>query len=51
MGDKTKVRLVWTPVNASEAEIACFAGAMNKMGGGWESGYAIIDEILAELQA
>ena len=49
VGDKTKVRLVWTPVNASEAEIACFAGSMNKMGGGWESGYAIIDEILAEL--
>ena len=52
VGDnKTKVRLVWTPVDASEAEIACFAGAMNKMGGGWESGYAIMDEIFTELQA
>lgn len=51
VGEKTKVRLVWTPVDASEAEIACFAGSMSKMGGGWESGYAIIDEILAELQA
>ena len=51
VGEKTKVRLVWTPVDASEAELACFAGAMNKMGGGWESGYAIMDEIFAELQA
>ena len=51
VGEKTKVRLVWTPVDASEAEITCFAGMMNKMGGGWESGYAIMDEIFAELQA
>lgn len=51
VGEKTKVRLVWSPVDASEAEIACFAGAMNKMGGGWESGYAIMDEIFTELQA
>ena len=49
-GDKTKVRLTWVPHEATDKEIACFEGAVNKMGGGWESGYAIIDEILAELQ-
>lgn len=50
-GDGTKVRLVWELVDASDAEIACFSGAVDNMGGGWNSGYAIIDEILAELQA
>ncbi len=50
-GGKTKVRLVWTPLDASDAEIACFAGAVANMGKGWESGYAIMDEMLAELQA
>ncbi|MCG8441710.1 MAG: SRPBCC domain-containing protein [Caulobacterales bacterium] len=48
---KTKVRLTWTPFEASDAEIACFAGAMDRFGGGWERGYAIMDDILAELQA
>ena len=51
VGEKTKVRLVWTPVDASEAEIACFVGSMNNMGRGWESGYAIMDEIFVELQS
>ena len=50
-GGKTNVRLVWTPHEASDAEIAFFAGAVEKMGGGWESGYAILDGILKELQA
>ncbi len=50
-GSGTKVRLTWEPMDATAAEVTCFAGAVNKMGGGWESGYAIIDEILAELQA
>ena len=49
-GAKTKVRLVWAPFEASDAEIACFAGAVANMGKGWESGYAIMDELLAELQ-
>ncbi len=48
---KTKVRLTWVPHNASDTEIACFAGAVENMGKGWESGYAIMDEIFAELQA
>ena len=50
-GDKTKVRLVWLPFEASDAEIACFAGAVANMGKGWESGYAIMDELFAELLA
>ncbi len=50
-GDTTAVRLVWTPFNASSAEIDCFAQMMEGFGGGWESGYAIMDDLLAELQA
>lgn len=50
-GAKSKVRLVWQPFEASDAEIACFTGVVANMGKGWESGFAIMDEILAELQA
>ena len=48
-GDKTNVRLVWTPVDANEEEKACFAESIANMGKGWESGFGIIDEILAEM--
>lgn len=50
-GDKTSVRLTQSPLDASDAEIACFAAAMANMDKGWGSGYAIIDELLAELQS
>lgn len=50
-GAKTFVQLKWVPHKATEAEIACFAGAMEQFGSGWGAGYKIIDEILAELQA
>ena len=30
-GEKTQVRLVWTPHEATETEIACFAGAMDAL--------------------
>jgi len=50
-GDKTRLRLTWTPHEASAAEIACFAGAVAGMGKGWESGFAIIDDMLREMQA
>ena len=50
-GERTHVRLVWTPYEASQAEIACFKGAVEGFGGGWESGYKIMDDLLAELQA
>ena len=51
MGPRTKVRLAWSPHEATEAEIACFTGAMDRLGKGWESGFAILDGLLAELQA
>lgn len=50
-GSRTKVRLSWVPYEATDAEIACFAGAMDGFGKGWGAGFAIIDELLAELQA
>lgn len=50
-GDKTNVRLSQIPMDATDAEIACFAEKMEGMGKGWGGGYAIIDEILSELQA
>lgn len=50
MGEKTNVRLSQIPMEATEAEIACFAQAMAGMDKGWGSGYAIMDEIFVELQ-
>jgi len=50
-GDQTNVRLSQIPLDATDAEIACFANMKDGMSGGWGSGYAIIDELLAELQA
>lgn len=49
-GDRTMVRLTQVPVDATDAEIACFAKMKDGMSGGWGSGYAIIDEMLIELQ-
>jgi uncharacterized protein YndB with AHSA1/START domain len=51
MGDKTNVRLSQLPLEATDAEIACFAEAMANMDKGWGSGYAIMDELFVELQA
>ena len=50
-GDRTKLRLTWVPHEATEAEIACFAGAMDGMGKGWDAGMKLLEELLAELQA
>jgi len=50
-GDRTNVRLSQIPVDATDAEIACFAKMKDGMSAGWGSGYAIIDDVLAELQA
>ena len=49
--DRTKLRLIWEPHEASAAEIACFAAAVEGMGKGWASGMALLEELLAELQA
>ena len=50
-GEKTNVRLTQIPLEGTDAEIACFAGAMAGMDKGWGSGYAIMDELLVGLQA
>jgi uncharacterized protein YndB with AHSA1/START domain len=51
MGDKTNVRFSQVPIDATDAEIACFSATMAGMDKGWGSGYAVMDEIFAELQA
>lgn len=50
-GDKTDMRLTWVPFEATDAEIACFAGAMDGFGSGWGAGFTILDGLLAELKA
>jgi uncharacterized protein YndB with AHSA1/START domain len=50
LGDNTIVRLSQIPMNASDAELACFANMMDGMSGGWGKGYEIIDELLVKLQ-
>ena len=50
-GEKTNVRLTQIHLEATDAEIACFAEAMSNMDKGWGSGYAIMDELFVELQA
>lgn len=47
---KTKVRLSQIPLNATEAELTCFAKMMAGMDNGWGKGYAIIDQILEDLE-
>jgi uncharacterized protein YndB with AHSA1/START domain len=47
---QTKLRLTWVPHAASEAEIACFAAAIDRMGKGWEAGMELLSELLTELQ-
>lgn len=49
-GSQTKMRLTWAPHEASAAEVACFAAAIDGMGKGWEAGMKLIDDLLAELQ-
>ena len=49
MGDQTKVRLSQVPIEATDAEIACFATTMAGMDKGWGSRYALLDEMFVEL--
>lgn len=49
-GGRTKMRLTWVPHEASAAEIACFAAAIDGMGKGWAAGMVVLAELLAELQ-
>ncbi|MDA4848653.1 SRPBCC family protein [Hoeflea poritis] len=50
VGGRTKMRLTWTPHEASDAEIACFAAAMEGIGKGWGAGMDLLAGILEELQ-
>jgi uncharacterized protein YndB with AHSA1/START domain len=50
-GAKTNVRLSMVPIDATDAEIACFAGAMAGMGNGWGKGFSVLDEMLEELRS
>jgi uncharacterized protein YndB with AHSA1/START domain len=49
-GPRTRMRLTWVPHQASAAEIACFAAAIDGMGKGWEAGMKLLAELLSELQ-
>jgi len=51
VGEQTRVCLTQVPLEASEAERACFAATMKNMDHGWGAGYAIMDEIFVELKA
>jgi len=51
IGEKTNVNLSQVPFEATDTEIACFAKMMDGMRGGWGKGYAIMDKLLADLQA
>ena len=48
---QTRLRLTWVPHEASDAEIGCFAAAMDGMDKGWGAGMDLLAELLAELQA
>ncbi len=48
---RTTMRLTWVPHEASDAELACFAGALEGLDKGWGAGMALLEELLAELQA
>ena len=47
---RTRMRLTWTPHKASEAEIACFAAAMDSMGKGWAAGMRLLEQLLSVLK-
>ena len=50
-GERTRLRLTWVPHEASEAETACFAAALEGLDKGWGAGMELLAELLAELQA
>ena len=50
-GGRTRLRLTWMPHDASEAEIACFAAAIERIGKGWDAGMELLAKLLTELQA
>ncbi len=49
-GGTTKMRLEWSPHEATEAEIACFAAAVENLGKGWGAGMKMLEALLLDLQ-
>lgn len=49
-GEETEVRLIWTPHEASEAEISCFAEAISGLDKGWGKGMEMLADLLEEMQ-
>lgn len=49
-GADTQMRLVWTPHEATDAEISCFAGAISGLDQGWGKGMEMLAELLVELK-
>ncbi len=47
----TRLKLEWAPHNASEEELAFFAGALEGLDRGWGAGIVVLEEILASLKA
>ncbi len=45
-GGRTRMRLTWVPHQASDAEIACFAAAMDGIGEGRDAGMKPLGELL-----
>jgi len=45
----TIVRLTQVPLDATEAEIACFDQMKDGMSGGWGMGFKLVDDLLATL--
>jgi uncharacterized protein YndB with AHSA1/START domain len=46
----TDMRLVWSPHEPTEAEVAFFAGSLDGLGQGWSAGMDILDTILSDLR-
>lgn len=46
-GTGTDLRLVWTPIEASAAELAFFAKTAEQSAGGWGKGFDALEEMLA----
>ena len=51
VGDKTKLTLRWTPLDATEGEQTTFAAALDSMQGGWTGTFDQLGDYLARLRA
>ncbi|MEM8659035.1 MAG: SRPBCC domain-containing protein, partial [Pseudomonadota bacterium] len=50
LGPQTRMTLRWAPHDATEAEVACFRGALAGLDKGWGAGMDLLADLLAELQ-